>query len=243
MASSLTDVSCCSVRDLRRRWKPHKERLSAVYDSHPTCIRFHRACSWLDRVERMGNPTDYDLALVSQWIAFNALYGQWDVELREPAPDRKCWREFLSRCLELDQGDYLPGTLQHHKRLVESLLDDQYLSDFFWEEPGDQRARQSKSAKYRSRTWYIEHNWTLILDEVMERIYLMRCQLVHGAATYGGKLNRVSLRRCSTMLGHLLPALLLVLIEYGADEDWGPMCYPPLASGEREERWRSGKPR
>jgi hypothetical protein len=26
--------------------------------------------------------------------------------------------------------------------------------------------------------------------------YLMRCQLVHGAATHGGKLNRTSLRHC-----------------------------------------------
>ena len=243
MASPLTDVSCCTVRDLRRRWKPHKERLSAACGGHPTCIRIHRACSWLDRVERMGNPTDHDLALVSQWIAFNALYGQWDEDLREPVSDRKCWRAFISRCLKLEQGDYLPGRLQHHRRLVESLLDDHYLSDFFWEDPGDQRAKQSKSAKYKSRTWYIEHNWTLVLDEVMERIYLMRCQLVHGAATYGGKLNRVSLRRCSTMLGHLLSAFLLVVIDHGADEDWGPMCYPPLGKGEREETWRPGQPR
>jgi hypothetical protein len=58
----------------------------------------------------------------------------------------------------------------------------------------------------------------------------MRCQLVHGAATYGGQLNRTSLRHCVTMLGHLLPAVLLVLINHGADEDWGIMCYPPTQS-------------
>ena len=62
----------------------------------------------------------------------------------------------------------------------------------------------------------------------MDRIYLMRCQLVHGAATYGGRLNRVALRRCSTMLSHLLRAMLVVMIDYGADEDWGIMCYPPI---------------
>ena len=68
------------------------------------------------------------------------------------------------------------------------------------------------------------------LERLLERIYLMRCQLVHGAATYGGKLNRASLRHCVTMLGHLLPAILLVLIDYGVDEDWGIMCYPPTQS-------------
>ncbi len=58
----------------------------------------------------------------------------------------------------------------------------------------------------------------------------MRCQLVHGAATYAGKLNRTSLKHCVTMMQQLLPALLLVWIDHGADEDWGPMCYPPLTT-------------
>lgn len=55
----------------------------------------------------------------------------------------------------------------------------------------------------------------------------MRCQLVHGAATHNSRLTRTSLRRCSTMLDHLLPAVLVVLIDHGADADWGPLCYPP----------------
>ena len=48
------------------------------------------------------------------------------------------------------------------------------------------------------------------------------------AATYGGKLNRISLKHCVTMMQRLLPALLAVWIDRGADEDWGPMCYPPV---------------
>jgi hypothetical protein len=30
------------------------------------------------------------------------------------------------------------------------------------------------------------------------------------------------------MMSQLLPVMLLVLIEEGADEDWGEMCYPPV---------------
>ncbi len=63
-----------------------------------------------------------------------------------------------------------------------------------------------------------------------ERVYLARCQLVHGAATYGGKLNRTALRRCVMMMQRLLPAMLMVWIDHGADEDWGPLCYPPMRS-------------
>ncbi len=109
-----------------------------------------------------------------------------------------------------------------------ALLDDEFLSRFFWEEPSDKRACKSKKAKHDARTWYIEERWALILDRVLERIYLLRCQLVHGASTFGSQLNRKSLKRCTMMLGHLLPAVQLVLIDHGADEEWGPMCYPPL---------------
>ena len=51
---------------------------------------------------------------------------------------------------------------------------------------------------------------------------------MHGASTHDGKLNRTAVQHCSTMLGHLLPAFLLVLIDHGYEEDWGVLCYPPV---------------
>ena len=36
-----------TVRDLRHRWKPHKERLAGLKGEQATSIRFHRACSWM----------------------------------------------------------------------------------------------------------------------------------------------------------------------------------------------------
>ncbi len=60
-----------TVHDLRRRWKPHKERLPALGGEQPTSIRFHRACSWMARVEQVSEGQDHDLGLVGLWIAFN----------------------------------------------------------------------------------------------------------------------------------------------------------------------------
>jgi hypothetical protein len=217
-----------SVHDLRRRWKPHKERLLALDGEQATSIRFHRACSWMARVEQLPEGQDHDLGLVSLWIAFNALYGQWDSCNREPRRDRESWRAFVDRILRLDCDGNVHGALQEHKRLVMSLLEDEYLSSFFWREPSAMRVKQSRKAAYNAQTWYIEHRWAMVLDEVLDRVYVMRCQLVHGAATYGGKLNRVSLRRCVMMMQRLLPVFLFVWIDHGADEDWGPMCYPPV---------------
>ena len=62
-----------TVRDLRRRWKPTKERLNSERGSHPTAIRVHRAFSWLARVENLEDNADVDVALICRWIAFKAV--------------------------------------------------------------------------------------------------------------------------------------------------------------------------
>jgi len=173
-------------------------------------------------------PSGLDVTLICRWIAFNASYGQWNEEKREPGPDIVSWQQFFDRVLAVDKSGHISNVLTEHKKLVMSILDDEYLSRFFWEDPSDERARKSKKAKFNAQTWYLEQRWVMVLDKLVERIYLMRCQLMHGAATFGGKLNRISLRNCSVMLGHLLQGVILALIDHGSAEDWGAMCYPPL---------------
>ena len=224
------DSNGVTVRTLRRLWKPHKERLAAVGKEQPAAVRFHRACSWMARVEGIAATEDPDLALICLWIAFNALYGQWNSAKCEPHPDRQSWQKFIDRLLKLDRQGRIPAMLEEHKRLVLALFDDEYVSSFFWQEPSAERGKKARNAKLRAHSWYAERAWTMILEEAIGRVYVMRCQLVHGAATYGGKLNRRSLAHCVMMMQRLLPTLLLVWIDHGADEDWGPMCYPPLTA-------------
>ena len=47
------------------------------------------------------------------------------------------------------------------------------------------------------------------------------------------------------MMQRLLPALLLVWIDHGADEDWGPMCYSPVgvSKGPPDAAGRPRKPK
>jgi hypothetical protein len=191
------NASVC-VRDFRRRWKPQKERLLTNGNGQGTLIRFHRACSWLARVEAMTECEDADLALVSLWIAFNSLYGQWDRTKREPKPDRECWRAFVDRMLLLDCDNQIVSTLQEHKRLVISLLEDEYLNNKFWRDP--RRSAHAKNMKHVAQSWYVMEQWTTIIDELLDRIYLMRCQLVHGAATYGGQLTARTEHSASTTI-------------------------------------------
>ena len=46
--------SIWTVHQLRRRWKPTKERLSDADELPEVRIRIHRCCSWLQRVEEVA---------------------------------------------------------------------------------------------------------------------------------------------------------------------------------------------
>jgi hypothetical protein len=210
-----------TVEDLRQLWKPLKDRLNCHSAEHPTNIRFHRACSWMRRAEQ-ATKDDLDFALLSHWIAFNSLYGQWDHEAKEPQPDNFCWRRYLERMLALDKGNHVVDTLVENKPLVISIFEDEFLSRCFWQEPTGKRASQSKKTMYDARTWFIQGNWLLILD----RLYLLRCQLVHGASTFNSSMNRTAIRHCFQAMDHLMRAFLQVWINFGSDQE--VMCYLPL---------------
>lgn len=224
-----------TVRDLRRLWKPHKERLAQQRGDHPTAVRFHRACSWLSEADQLDPEREVDTVLLFQWIAMNSLYGQWDEERQEPYADRASWQAFLRRILELDKSGHVVAVLQEHKRLVLTILENEYLNAHFWQDPCEQAKGRARKGRYYAQTWYVEERWGNILDQLAQRIYLLRCQLVHGAATHGSQLNRTVLQHCTVMMRRLLPAVLLVWIDHGADEDWGAMCYPPLGANVRRQ--------
>ncbi len=217
-----------TVQDLRLRWQPTKDQLADDPSFQPILIRIHRACSWLQQAEEIEDANALDAVLIYQWIALNSLYGQWDLDERQPVSDKESLARFLDRILELDADNRVQGVLEEHRKLVMSIFDDEYLVKYFWEEPTEERARKSHKTKFDARTWYQQGQYRLIMDRLLERIYLVRCQLMHGAATFGGNLNRTAIRRCSGMLGHLLPAILIVIIDHGYEEDWGQLCYPPL---------------
>jgi hypothetical protein len=222
------DDTVPSVRDLRRAWKPLKEGPASDDAHEPIRVRLHRCFSWLQAAESLEHDDEHaDLRLINQWIALNSLYGRWDGERGEPRPDFETLMAFVERLLAADHDGILHELVVRKRKLIEAIYKDEYVSKFFWSAPSLQRAKQSQKAYYDARTWYLEGNDRMILDRLLERIYFVRCQLVHGAATWGGKLNRKSLRRCTEMLQLLMPAFARVITDHAWEGDWGDLCYPP----------------
>lgn len=224
-----------TVSELRQRWEPHKVKLNGNGSGNPTSVRFHRACSWLEEAEQFnthshGTADDHcDHALLFRWTAFNAMYGQWNAARHEPLPDRMSWQHFLTRMLDLDSNQHTVSLLKKQRGLVQAIMQNPYLNDYFWENPCSEKARRTKQkGVFAVQVEYAKKEWSILLEEVVDRIYLLRCQLTHGAATLRSRMNREAVTSCATLLGLLVPTFLLVWIDNGADEDWGIMCYPPL---------------
>jgi hypothetical protein len=60
---------------------------------------------------------------------------------------------------------------------------------------------------------------------VLNRLYTLRNQLMHGGATWGGKVNREQLRDCTRLLGNLVPVIIGLMMD-NPDTPWGDAVYP-----------------
>lgn len=224
------DAAVPSVRDLRSRWKPTKNDAAAGPDHEPVRIRLHRCFSWMHEAELLaGDPRMSDARLVWRWIALNALYSRWDDAMRWPANDKESLGDFTRRIVRADADGRIDALLRTHRRLVEAIVGNEFLAKRFWKDPTDEAARNISGGSTRGVRRELDDGATLAaLDRVIERVYFLRCQIVHGAATFDGDVNRTPVRHADRLLELLLPEIATVIIDHAWDGDWGGLCYPPL---------------
>jgi hypothetical protein len=65
----------------------------------------------------------------------------------------------------------------------------------------------------------------MVLGIVFTRLYTLRNQLMHGGATWGGKVNRDQLRDCNALMGKLVPMIIEIMLD-NPDTLWGDAVYP-----------------
>ncbi len=60
-----------------------------------------------------------------------------------------------------------------------------------------------------------------------ERLYMLRNQMVHGGATWGSSVNRDQIRDSANLMGHLVPALIGIMLNE-RPELTGRPCFPVI---------------
>lgn len=214
-----------TAEQLRRVFK----RLpSAERERHPAfTVRLWRGLSWLDRAEA---PCDTEGRFISLWIAFNAAYGHPEAPGRS-ARDHDSWQEFLAHVVRVDGSDRLGEILRRRQMDVLKLIDNRWLFKPYW--LGLKTWQRKLSASRRYAMMHLNNAETLaLLQELFERLYVLRQQVFHGAATSGSRLNREYLLPATQLLGEIVPVVLSVMLEAGCAEDWGQLCFPPIPADD-----------
>ena len=211
-----------------------KQRHRLVRDSQPAnlTLRIHRALSWLNRAEQAE---DLDGKFIFLWIAFNAAYAQ-ELDDADRLSDKATFTAFLEKLCGLDVDHRIDELVwKEFSGSIRTLLDNPYVFHLFWE---FQRGRIDESewldrfasAKKAAHLALAGGNTPILLSVVFGRLYTLRNQLIHGGATWNGKINRVQLRDCTGLLGKLIPVIIALMMD-NPDAPWSDAVYPVVDNG------------
>jgi len=113
---------------------------------------------------------------------------------------------------------------------IRVLLDNPFVFQSFWDFQAGKLGEaewQSRFAKGKklAQQALAGGRTPALLGVVFNRLYTLRNQLIHGGATWNGKVNRKQLHDCAQLLGKLVPAIIELMLDH-PENDWGPACYP-----------------
>ena len=207
------------------------KRKSEILETFPkdVALRVHRSLSWLTRAE--GQQDDDDAAFIFYWLAFNALYAREKVEYSESIEgERGAYKIFFEKIAKLDKNHRIYDELWHQfSDPVRNLMRNKYVYQPFWNHynqiPGnenwEERFEKTKEMSLRALQ---REDTTRILDLIFDRLYVLRNQVFHGAATWQSSVNREQIKDSKNILAFMVP-IFVDLMMSNPNTYWGRPCY------------------
>jgi len=213
-----------SSSDLKRKLKQNK-----VMPENLT-VRLHRAISWLKCAEE--NTTNHDLQFLSLWISYNACYAI-DEKSENELTERKQFNEFISKLVSYDHEKRFYNLLwQKFSGPVRLIIDNQFIYKPFWDAQRGENVNWKKlfdKSNEDANRYLSKNEVAKLIEVVLDRLYMLRNQLMHGGATYKSKVNRTQVRDACNILKLLIPIIIDIMME-NSKEDWGEIYYPVVNS-------------
>ena len=192
-------------------------------------LRIYRALSWLKRAELCED--DEDARFIFLWIALNAAYAA-EIQRDANEGEQVILGRFLARLVSLDQSKLLHTLVwSSFSGPIRLLLDNEFVFQPFWDSHNRRMGKEDWKQKFERankaafRALGNRNQTATVLAIVLNRLYTLRNQLVHGGATWQGSVNREQIRDGAAILGELTPRVIHLLIQ-NPDKDWGDPCYP-----------------
>jgi hypothetical protein len=227
-----------SSNALRDEWQPTHRQLSDAEERGELRIRIHRACKALQVAESLdaveSNEDAPDAGLVFRWVALNALYGSWDEGKGMPTSDRTAVDRFTSDLCRIDAEGRMQATLQAIAEPAKELLASPFLHTHFWKDPEWEHVRPKRRNAAKFRDELRENRPSAGLYSVLMAIYFLRCQIIHGGATIGSRMNRVTVEPAAEILCVIAGQAVAIVIDHWSEMNFGPLCYPPVREPESD---------
>lgn len=191
-------------------------------------LRVHRALSWLKRAEQLSD--DLDGRFIFLWIVFNAAYAT-EIDERYRLSEQETFRSFIEKLVDLDKKNRLSELVWNEfTGSIRLLLDNPYVFQEFWDFKNGRMTesewqRRFVKAREAARRSLAARDTVTVLCIALGRIYLLRNQLVHGGATWGGSVNRDQLRDSVNFMAKLAPVVIEIMMD-SSGSLWGDACYP-----------------
>lgn len=208
------------IKILKQQLRNHREGME---NHHAT--RLHRAISWLLVSEAYDE--DDDISFITLWIAFNACYGIEgnNAELSE----RQSFRCFIEALIKLDTEQRIYHLLwENYSGFVRSIVNNQFMYAPFWvsHREGDENWISGFDySKKQAMSALANQNIASLLVIVLDRLYVLRNQLVHGGATYQSRVNREQVKSARRLLFELMPVVVATMLA-NPETNWGDISYP-----------------
>ena len=214
-----------TFRELEARRKEIEAKLRSKNDT--LSLRMRRSISWGLRGEAEQSRDDLDAAFIFYWIAFNAVYE----DAREEHTDKRAREridEYLARIVLLDRESAIYRKLwEEYEGQVRELLENKYVYEPFWKQRKYWK-RSFDDERKRARRALNNGNTRCVLKTVFNRLYVLRNQLVHGGATWGGSVNREQVRGGANILAFLTRCFIGLMLDNPKTE-WGAAYYPVVS--------------
>ena len=65
----------------------------------------------------------------------------------------------------------------------------------------------------KAKTALSEKNTERVLNELFDRLYVLRNQIIHGGSTWAGAINRAQVRDGAEILGSLIPVFVDLMMD------------------------------
>ena len=203
-----------------------KERIFGKENYSDNAIRMHRAISWLYACEK--NNSD-DLSFLSGWIGFNSCYSVPPENAGETENTRM--GRFLQEVIDQDEHRLIASyVFDEQIGLIDSLMNIQYLFKQFWISVHVQEEGWDAEYDVQHERMLIDRDQRDTLshcNSILQRVYVLRNQVIHGGATFESSLNREQMKICSQFMHGLLLRIINVMMRK-PHYDWGSTNYPPL---------------